>query len=70
MVMPVVCHSEFLSYNNCTEKKTKCWCFFGSNDLAMPLIENILAMCRKSDTSVVQTHIPGQSSQETDFIVI
>lgn len=44
--------------------------FFGSNDLTMALVENILVMCHKSDTSVVQTHIPGQSSQETDFIAI
>lgn len=44
--------------------------FFGSNYLAMALIANVLAMCHKSDISVVQTHVPGQSSQESDFIVI
>ena len=66
MLMLVVCHSKFLSYDNCTEKKQNVGAFFGSDDLAMALI----ATCHKSDISVVQTHVPGQSSQESDFIVI
>lgn len=44
--------------------------FFGSNDLAVASIAKLLATYLKSDTSVVQTHVAGQSSQELDFIVI
>lgn len=68
--MLVVCHSKFLSYNNCTEEKQNVGAFFGSNDLASALIANILGTCHKFNISVVWTHVPGQSSQESDFIVI
>jgi len=72
VLMLGVCHSEFLSYNNCTEKKTKTLVlfFFGSSDLGMVLIANAPAMCDTSDTSVVQTCIPRSKFSTLNFFSI
>lgn len=62
--------SATLSFSLTVTKKENIGTFYGSNDFAKALIGNVPAMCCKSGVSVVQPHVPGQSSQEPDFTVV